>query len=112
VIIRNERIEDDEVSTERFVPVTTPARTILDLARRLPREDALCHTRDQRGDRAFGGPGGPTRTALPRHPGNCISLVHNPSHGRWLVFTGGHDVATLAHRRWIAPADNQHPCRR
>lgn len=43
VVVRNERIADDEVCTELFVPVTTPARTALDLARRLPRDDAVRH---------------------------------------------------------------------
>ncbi|MDO8836175.1 MAG: hypothetical protein Q7V01_11295 [Vicinamibacterales bacterium] len=43
VVLRNERIEADEVCTDGFVPITTPARTALDLARRLPREDALRH---------------------------------------------------------------------
>jgi hypothetical protein len=43
VVVRNERIGGDEVCTDRFVPVTTPARTALDVARRLPRDDAIRH---------------------------------------------------------------------
>lgn len=40
VVVRNERIEHDEVDGGRL-PLTTPARTALDLARRLPRDEAV-----------------------------------------------------------------------
>ena len=40
VVVRNERIGSDEVDAG-LVPRTTPARTALDLARRLPRDDAV-----------------------------------------------------------------------
>ena len=40
VVVRNERIGSDEVETGPL-PCTTPARTALDLARRLPRDDAV-----------------------------------------------------------------------
>lgn len=41
LIIREERIEDDEVQARGPLRVTTPARTALDLARRLPRDEAV-----------------------------------------------------------------------
>jgi AbiEi antitoxin C-terminal domain len=41
VIIRQERIGDDEISSFGELPLTSPARTALDLARRLPRDDAV-----------------------------------------------------------------------
>jgi len=41
VIIRDERIEPDEIKTIGWMPVTTPARTALDLARHLPRDAAV-----------------------------------------------------------------------
>jgi hypothetical protein len=41
LIIREERIEDDEVQARGPLSVTTPARTALDLARRLPRDEAV-----------------------------------------------------------------------
>lgn len=40
VVIRNERIDGDEVNAGRLL-ATTPARTALDLARRLPRDEAV-----------------------------------------------------------------------
>ncbi|AFP41740.1 type IV toxin-antitoxin system AbiEi family antitoxin [Mycolicibacterium smegmatis] len=43
VIIREERIDPAEVSTVMNLPVTSPARTALDLGRRLPRSRALAH---------------------------------------------------------------------
>lgn len=43
VIIRNERIDPTEVTTVMNLPVTSPARTALDLARRLPRNRAVAH---------------------------------------------------------------------
>lgn len=43
VLIRDERICDDEVCKIGELLVTTPARTALDLARRLPREAAVAH---------------------------------------------------------------------
>ena len=43
VVIRTERIAPDEVGTVATLPVTTPARTALDLARRLPRDAAVAH---------------------------------------------------------------------
>jgi hypothetical protein len=41
IVIRQERIEDDEVQAYGSLRVTTPARTALDLARRLPRDEAV-----------------------------------------------------------------------
>ncbi|WP_029114457.1 hypothetical protein [Mycobacterium sp. URHB0044] len=41
LIVRQERIEDDEVQARGPLRVTTPARTALDLARRLPRDEAV-----------------------------------------------------------------------
>ena len=41
IIVRNERIGRDEVRTIAGMPVTSPARTALDLARHLPRDDAV-----------------------------------------------------------------------
>lgn len=41
ISIRNEAICDDEVMTVRGMRVTTPARTALDLGRRLPRDEAV-----------------------------------------------------------------------
>ena len=41
IVIRKERIEDDEVQTLGPLRVTTPARTALDLGRRLPRNAAV-----------------------------------------------------------------------
>jgi hypothetical protein len=43
VVIREERIADDEVRKIADLPVTTPARTALDLARRLSRDEAVAH---------------------------------------------------------------------
>ena len=45
VVVREERISDDEVSVrgDYRIRLTTPARTALDLARRLPRAEALEH---------------------------------------------------------------------
>lgn len=41
VIVRRELIADDEVRTIGTLPMTTAARTALDIARRLPRDDAV-----------------------------------------------------------------------
>jgi hypothetical protein len=41
VIVRNERIDADEVQTISAMPTTSPARTALDLARHLPRDEAV-----------------------------------------------------------------------
>jgi AbiEi antitoxin C-terminal domain len=41
IVIRDERIGTDEVRTIAGMPVTTPARTALDLARHLARDDAV-----------------------------------------------------------------------
>jgi hypothetical protein len=41
VVVREERIADDEVHMIGELPVTSPARTALDLARRLPRDEAV-----------------------------------------------------------------------
>ncbi|MDY6999682.1 MAG: hypothetical protein SW019_24075 [Actinomycetota bacterium] len=41
VIVRNERIEPDEVQAGRWIAATVPARTALDLARRLPLGEAV-----------------------------------------------------------------------
>jgi hypothetical protein len=43
VVIRDERIDDDEVYSMGELTVTTPARTALDLGRRLPRNTAVAH---------------------------------------------------------------------
>jgi hypothetical protein len=43
VILRNERIGDDEVCEIAGLLVTSPARTALDIARRLPRDAAVAH---------------------------------------------------------------------
>lgn len=43
VIVRAERIADDEVTTVNGATVTTPTRTALDLARHLPRTRAVAH---------------------------------------------------------------------
>ena len=43
VLIRNERISDDEVHMLGELPVTSPARTALDLARHLSRDAAVAH---------------------------------------------------------------------
>ncbi|MFY1599693.1 hypothetical protein [Micromonospora sp. WMMD737] len=41
VIVRNERIEPDEVDAGRWITTTAPARTALDLARRVPLAEAV-----------------------------------------------------------------------
>lgn len=41
VIVRNERISVDEITVRHGLPVTTPVRTALDLARHLDRDDAV-----------------------------------------------------------------------
>ncbi|ANE81534.1 hypothetical protein A7U43_21555 [Mycobacterium adipatum] len=41
VIVRNERIAVEEITIRQNLPVTSPARTALDLARRLDRADAV-----------------------------------------------------------------------
>jgi hypothetical protein len=52
IVVRNERIDDDEIVNINGIPVTSPARTALDLARHLPRDvavrhlDALAHATD------------------------------------------------------------------
>ena len=43
IVTRNERIEVDEIIDVDGVPVTTPERTALDIARRLPRDSAVSH---------------------------------------------------------------------
>jgi hypothetical protein len=43
IVVRNERIEADEIVEVNKMPVTSPARTALDLARRLPRDVAVMH---------------------------------------------------------------------
>ena len=43
VVVRNERVGDDEVCEIGELLVTTPSRTGLDLARRLPRDAAVAH---------------------------------------------------------------------
>ena len=43
VIVREERIADDEITFVGELPVTTPARTALDIARHLPRNQAVAH---------------------------------------------------------------------
>lgn len=43
VVIRNERIEDDEITLYGQLRLTSPARTALDLARQLPPEEAIIH---------------------------------------------------------------------
>lgn len=43
VVVRNERICADEIARIGALPVTSPARTALDLARRLPREEAVAY---------------------------------------------------------------------
>ncbi|WP_101952287.1 hypothetical protein [Mycobacterium sp. 3519A] len=43
VVVREERIEDDEVCHVGELLVTTPARTALDLGRHLPRDAAVAH---------------------------------------------------------------------
>lgn len=41
IVVRNETVADDEVAVVCGLPVTTPARTAFDLARHLPRGEAL-----------------------------------------------------------------------
>ena len=41
LVVRNERIAVDEITVRRSLPVTGPARTALDLARRLDRNEAV-----------------------------------------------------------------------
>ncbi|MUL85297.1 MULTISPECIES: hypothetical protein [unclassified Mycolicibacterium] len=43
VVIRRDRISESEVCTVANLPVTTPARTALDLARQLERDTAVAH---------------------------------------------------------------------
>ena len=43
IVVRDERISEDEVSVVAGLPVTSPARTALDLARHLPRDEAVAH---------------------------------------------------------------------
>lgn len=43
VIVREERIAEDEITYVGDLPVTTPARTALDLARHLPRDAGVAH---------------------------------------------------------------------
>jgi hypothetical protein len=40
-LVRNETIADDEVTAVAGIPITTPVRTAFDLARHLPRDEAL-----------------------------------------------------------------------
>ncbi|MGE5694448.1 MAG: hypothetical protein ACM4D3_04190 [Candidatus Sericytochromatia bacterium] len=41
LLVHNERVADDEIEDADGLPVTTPARTAFDLARRLPRNQAV-----------------------------------------------------------------------
>ena len=43
IVVREERIDDDEIHMIGQLPVTTPARTALDLGRHLPRDAAVAH---------------------------------------------------------------------
>jgi hypothetical protein len=43
IVVRNERIESDEIVEIEGLPVTTPERTALDLARHAPRDVAVPH---------------------------------------------------------------------
>lgn len=43
IIVRNERIADDEILDLSGLRVTTPRRTAFDLARHLPRDEAVAH---------------------------------------------------------------------
>jgi hypothetical protein len=43
IVVRNERIDADEIVNVDEMPVTSPARTALDLARHLPRDVAVRH---------------------------------------------------------------------
>jgi hypothetical protein len=43
IVVRNERIEDDEIVELAGLRVTTPERTAFDLARHLPRDSAVVH---------------------------------------------------------------------
>jgi very-short-patch-repair endonuclease len=43
VVVHEERIADDEITYIGELPVTTPTRTALDLARHLPRDRAVAH---------------------------------------------------------------------
>jgi len=43
IVVRNERIDADEIVDVAEIPVTSPARTALDLARHLPRDVAVRH---------------------------------------------------------------------
>ncbi|ODR15912.1 hypothetical protein [Mycolicibacterium porcinum] len=41
LVVRNEMLADDEIKRVVGLPVTTPARTVFDLGRHLPRDDAV-----------------------------------------------------------------------
>ncbi|KWX68548.1 hypothetical protein [Mycobacterium sp. NAZ190054] len=43
VVVRDERLEADEIGIYGELSITTPARTAFDLARRLPRDEAVVH---------------------------------------------------------------------
>jgi len=43
IVVRNERIEPDEIVEIAGLPVTTPERTALDIARHAPRDPAVIH---------------------------------------------------------------------
>jgi len=43
IVVRNERVEADEIVEIDNMSVTSPARTALDLARHLPRDVAVRH---------------------------------------------------------------------
>ena len=43
IVARNERIDPDEITLAAGMPTTCPARTALDLARHLPRDEAVAH---------------------------------------------------------------------
>jgi hypothetical protein len=50
LVVRNERLDDDEITRVDGIAVTTPARTAYDLGRHLPRDEAI---------------GGSTRSCMP-----------------------------------------------
>ncbi|UMB68450.1 hypothetical protein [Mycobacterium paraterrae] len=41
LLVRNERLADDEITVVAGIPVTTPARTAFDIGRHLPRDEAV-----------------------------------------------------------------------
>ena len=87
IVVRNERIEADEIVENNGLPVTTPARTALDLAKHMERNPAVVHLDGLAGatgltaadvwhlvDRYAGAPGlRQARTALPLMDGGSRS---------------------------------------